>query len=250
MQVIPGKPTMNRIVVGKLLFYRRPQVKPRRLLSKRGVEKELARFRLADDQAIQELNGLYDRARAQLGERTASIFSIHAMLLEDEDFVESVEAQIREEDMTAEYAVWRTGSSFAQRFAELNSPYMQARAADIQDISWRVIRRLTGKRWEFPLESPVILVSDQFLPSEVMELSQRQLLGLVSRGGSVDSHTSMLLRGYRIPAMAEVEVPAEWEGHTALLDGGGGQIYLDPDLELLNSLLNRGAMGNREPAYI
>ncbi len=241
---------MNRIVVGRLRFYRRPEIRPRRLLSKRGVGKELERFQDNVQLAVQELNALHDRARDQVGERTASIFSIHAMLLEDEDYVQAVEGLIREEGLTAEYAVWKAGKSLAERFAGMDSAYMQARAADIEDISWRVIRTLTGRPWEFPLESPVILVSDNFLPSEVMELSQRQLLGLVSRGGSVDSHTAMLLRCYHIPAMAEVDIPKEWEGHTALMDGGGGRLYLDPDLELLNSLLNRGPFGAREPAGV
>ncbi len=240
---------MNRIVVGELCFYRRPEVKPRKLLSRRSVEKELERFSRAQEQAVRELNDFHDRACLQVGERTASIFSIHAMLLEDEDFVDAEDGWIRDKGLTAEYAVWTTGMDFAGRFAGMDSPYMQARAADMKDISWRVIRRLTGRRWEFPLASPVLLVSDEFLPSEVMELSQRQLLGLVSRQGSVDSHTAALLRSYRIPAMAEVDIPAEWEGHTALMDGGGGRLYLDPDLELLNSLLNRGSPADRELTY-
>ncbi len=250
MQVIQGRATMNRIVVGKLHFYRRPAVKPRKLLSRRGVEKELERFLQARDQAVAELNALHDRAYQQVGERTASIFSIHAMLLEDDDLVESVGDVIRDEGMTAEYAVWKAGNAFAQSFAGMDSTYMQARAADMLDISWRVVRRLTGRLWEFPLESPVILVSDEFLPSEVMELSQRQLLGLASRKGSVDSHTAILLRSYHIPAMAEVDIPTEWEGHTALMDGGGGRLYLDPDMELLNALFNRAPMDIREPVYI
>ncbi len=241
---------MNRIVVGRLCFYSRPEVKPRRLLSKRGVGKELERFHAARDRAVLELTALHDRAYEQVGERTASIFTIHAMLLEDDDFVKAVAGVVRDEGMTAEYAVWKAGNGFAQSFAVMDSPYMQARAADMLDISWRVVRRLTGRQWEFPLESPVILVSDEFLPSEVMELSQRKLLGLVSRKGSVDSHTAILLRSYHIPAMAEVDIPTEWEGHTALMDGGGGSIYLDPDMELLNCLLNRTPVGVREPAYI
>ena len=158
----------------------------------------------------------------------ASIFNIHCLLLEDRDYVETVRRLIQGRGVTAEYAVQMTELSFSSAFAAMDSPYMQARAADIRDISQRVIRALMGNRQELGMEAPAILVSDNFLPSEVMDFDQKRLLGLIARKGSLDSHTAMLIRAFHIPSMVEVNLAAKWEGHLALMDGYAGKIYLDP----------------------
>lgn len=236
MEIAMGKSILDQISFGRLHFFQRliPEVAE---FSQLSWEEEKKRFQRAQNQAVLQLSAFYDQASKQIGEETAAIFAIHAILLEDEDFVDAVRTVIREKGTTAEYAVREVGRSFAATFTAMDSTYMQARASDIRDISRRVMRLLMGSRPQNPLrEGPAILVSDEFLPSEVMDLDHRRLLGLISRKGSVDSHTSMLLQAYGIPAMAEAELDSEWDGHLALLDGFDHRLYLDPDRELIESL--------------
>ena len=228
MQVLTGKPIMEQIVAGRLCFYRRPMPSPQ-LYTQDNWRRELTRFHQAQQAAIQELGSFYARARNQVGEDVASIFHIHSLLLEDRDYVETVGRLIQGRGVTAEYAVQMTELSFSSAFSAMESPYMQARASDIRDISQRVIRALMGDRQELSMESSAILVSDDFLPSEVMDFDQNRLLGLITRKGSLDSHTAMLIRAFHIPSMVEVNLAPKWEGHLALMDGYAGQIYLDPE---------------------
>ena len=145
------------------------------------------------------------------------------------NYVETVRALIQDKGVTAEYAVQMAETSFSTAFSSMDSSYMRARAVDIHDISQRVLRALMGDRQELTMAEPAILVADNFLPSEVMDLDQRRLLGLISQNGSLDSHTSMLVQAYRIPAIVDVVLPAKWEGHLALMDCFTGTIYLDPE---------------------
>ncbi len=227
MQILTGKPIMEQIVAGRLCFYRRPMPSPQ-LYTQNNWRQEITRFHQAQQVAIEELRSFYLSARDQVGEAVASIFNIHCLLLEDRDYVETVRRLIQGRGVTAEYAVQMTELSFSSAFAAMDSPYMQARAADIRDISQRVIRALMGNRQELGMEAPAILVSDNFLPSEVMDFDQKRLLGLIARKGSLDSHTAMLIRAFHIPSMVEVNLAAKWEGHLALMDGYAGKIYLDP----------------------
>lgn len=228
MQVLSGKTIMEQIVAGRLCFYRRPVPTPQ-LYTHGNCRNEINRFHQAQQTAILELEAFYTRALHQVGETVASIFSIHCLMLQDHDYVETVRSLIQGQGVTAEHAVQMAELSFSAAFSTMDSPYMQARAADIRDISQRVLRALMGARQELTMEEPAILVSDDFLPSEVMDFDQRRLLGLITRKGSLDSHTAMLMRAYHIPAMVEVDLAPKWEGHLALMDGYGGKIYLDPD---------------------
>lgn len=235
MQVLFGKAIMDQIVAGRLCFYRRPA--PQVQLYTRGDwRQELNRFHQAQQTAILELNTLYHRALNQVGEGVASIFLIHGMLLEDHDYTQTVRAIIQGQSTTAEYAVQMAEVSFAAAFSAMESTYMQARAVDIRDISQRVLRALMGGRQELLMDEPAILVSNEFLPSEVMDFDQRRLLGLITRKGSLDSHTAMLVRAYHIPAIVEVAVLPKWEGRLALMDGYTGTVYVDPDPEILEQL--------------
>ena len=236
MIVLEGKSILNQVSYGRLRFLHRrsPELTER---SSRTGEEESERFRVAQGRAVLELEAFYDQASRQVGADIASVFLVHGMLLEDRDFVDTVLAMIRDRGTTAEFAVQTVGEKLAATFAAMDSLYMQARAADIRDISRRVVRLLLACHPSDPLRGgPAILVADEFLPSEVMDLDKRKLLGLVSRKGSVDSHTAMLLRAYRIPAMAEVDLAPCWDGHRALLDGFDNRLYLDPDGELLDTL--------------
>ena len=233
MQILMGKAIMDQIVAGQLCFYRRP-VPQVQLYTRGDWRQEINRFHQAQQMAIMELTTLYHRARNQVGDGVATIFLIHGMLLEDHDYVETVRALINGQGATAEYAVQMAEVSFSAAFAAMDSPYMRARAADIRDISQRVLRALIGGRQTLLMDEPAILVSDDFLPSEVMDFDQRRLLGLITRKGSLDSHTAMLVRAYHIPAIVEVDLAPRWEGHPALMDGYTGNVYIDPEPEQLN----------------
>lgn len=235
MQVLTGKAIMEQIVAGRLAFYRRPAAQVQ-LYTQGNWRQEVNRFHRAQQIAILELNTLYHRALNQVGEGVASIFLIHGMLLEDHDYVESVRGLINGQGVTAEYAVQMAEISFSAAFAAMDSPYMQARAADIRDISQRVLRALMGGRQMLLMDEPAILVSDDFLPSEVMDFDQRRLLGLITRKGSLDSHTAMLVRAYRIPAIVEVPVSPRCEGRLALMDGYTGSVYVDPEQGQMDAL--------------
>lgn len=233
MKQMTGRPLVEQNVLGRLHFLQRPALELA-VTSHLNWEEEETRFFRAQHRAVAQLGALYDRVLRRGGEEIAAIFAIHAMLLEDEEFVNTAQAMIRDKGVTAEYAVQVVWGGFAAAFERMDSPYMQARALDIRDISNRMIRLLLHLSWKDPLRGgPAILVADEFLPSEIMDLDNHRLLGLVARYGNTDSHTAILLRACRIPAMAQVELGSEWEGHLALLDGAEHQLYLDPDEELV-----------------
>lgn len=239
MQTAGGKSILNQIVAGRLRFCQLAPARPKPGPALPPGDEE-DRFFQAQRLSVLELAALYDRMSRQVGEGTASIFAIHAMLLEDEDFVRAVRGIIRREETSAEYAVWKTGTRLAATFSAMDNLYMRARAGDIRDITHRVVWRLRGERREDPLrDGPAILVSDEFLPSEVAELDRERLLGVVTRQGSVDSHTALLLRACQIPAMAQVALDARWDGHMAVLDGINHRLCLDPDEETLARMLPR-----------
>jgi len=236
MQLLEAQAIGSQITMGKLHFYHR---QPYELVRRSALswEAEDERFLWAQRCAINELTALHSRASAYLGEEDATIFTIHAMLLEDEDLTRRVRRMIREEGVTAQFAIHTVGEQVMDTFARMESPYMQARAADIQDITRRMILRLLNIYPDFSLgDQATILVSDSFLPSEVVEMDRRRILGLITTGGSVDSHTAQILRHCGIPTMVGVEMDPLWEGRTVLMDGHTGYIYLDPTVELTERL--------------
>lgn len=242
MIVTSGKSILERIVRGRLQFLHRAFSEIAEV-SQLPWEEEAARFRDAQRQAMFQLGATYKQASQQVGEKLASIFAAHAMLLEDKDFEGAVLSIIRERNATAEYAVRMAGKALASAFHSMPDTYMKARAADFRDISRRVVLQLQEKSWRNPLwEGPAILVTDELLPSEIMklmDLEHQNLLGLIARKGSVDSHAAILLKAYGIPGMAEVDLDEEWDGHMALLDGYGQRLYVDPDPALERELWAR-----------
>jgi len=236
VQMLEAQPIGRQITMGKLHFYHR---QPYELVQYSSLSREAEdeRFLWARGCAVNELTALYDHVVAELGEEDATIFTIHAMLLEDEDLTRRVRRMIREEGVTAQFAIHTVGEQVMETFAQMESPYMQARAADIQDITRRMILRLLNIHPDLSLgKQATILVSDSFLPSEIMEMDRRRILGLITTGGSVDSHTAQILRNCGIPAMVGAEMDEMWEGRTALMDGHTGHIYLDPTVELTERL--------------
>lgn len=202
--------------------------------SSRTVEEEIARFHQAQQRTVTHLESLYHQAVPTFGCHAASIFSIHAMLLQDSSFSSQIEDIIQDQHTTAEYAVQATSETISQAFADMDSHYMQARGADIRDISNQVIGHLLHARPPVPLSGkPAILALDELLPSEMLSISPTQLLGVICWNGSADSHTAMLLRHLEIPALAQTPLSCRWDGYPALLDGTGGQVYIEPDEALL-----------------
>ena len=233
MKILTGQSILDQAAFGPLHVYRR---RPFQLefLSPLSAQPAGHRRETAQRRALLQLADLYDQAAVMVGPQAASIFAIHAMLLEDTSFVDSILTIIETQYTTAEYAVQVAGTSYSAAFAALDNPYMAARGADLRDISNRVIRLLLGQKTPDPLGSrPAILVSDELLPSEVLAMDWKNLLGLVTWHGSVDSHTAMLLRLLNIPGLAQANISQDCDGHQAILDGAGQQLYLDPEKKLL-----------------
>lgn len=227
MQILTGTSLTPRIVAGPLRFYCRPTAPiPQR--SVRTVDEELLRFRQVQRQAVLRLAALYDKAHAQVGHEAASIFAIHAMLIEDEALLDGIHRKITDDAATAEWAIHSVCCELSDLFSAMDDPYMRARAADMQDIARHLALPLLGVQRTFPGTGEAIVVCDHFLPSEVMHMDER-LLGLISQRGSLDSHTAVLLKAYHIPVIVGTEFGPEWDGHRALIDGFDGKLYLDPD---------------------
>ena len=233
----------EQITMGKLHFYHREFYELEKI-SELSWEKEQERFLRAQSKAAEELRSLYERARAEMDQAEADIFAIHAMLLEDGDLTRQVMEMIRQEGVTAQYATHTVGRRVMKTFKNMEDTYMQARAADIRDIMRRVILRLVHIRPDHSLtHQPVILVSKYFLPSEVMELDRRRILGIITTADSVDSHTAQILRSCGIPALIGVPISEEMEGLTALMDGHTGLLYLEPTVDLTEHLRRKYERG-------
>lgn len=236
MRITTGRSISDRLAYGPLHFYHRSSFAPS-LHSQLDVEEEVQRFHAAQQRAISVLGQRYQQAVQEVGLQAASIFSVHGMLLEDESLEESVLSIIRTHHATAEYAVYLTCKQFSHIFAAMDNPYMQARGADIRDISNQLIHLLLGEASPALLgDRPAILVTDELLPSEALSLNRQNLLGVVCHRGNVNSHTAVLLRLWQIPTLTQVPVETGWNGHPALLDGPHNRLYLDPEPSLLNKM--------------
>lgn len=243
MRILEAPAIGDQITMGKLHFYRREFYDLERT-SRLSWQEEQHRFLSAQRLAAGELRDLYDRASAEMDKAEADIFAIHAMLLEDGELTRQVLNMVREEGVTAQYAMHTVGRRLMHTFKDMEDPYMQARSADIRDIMRRVILRLVHIRPDHSLtHQPVILVSKYFLPSEVMELDRRRILGIITTADSVDSHTAQILRSCGIPALIGVPISEEMEGLTALMDGHTGLLYLDPTVDLTEHLRRKYERG-------
>lgn len=201
-------------------------------LSARTAASELSRFHHAQGNCIRELSKLYDQALLQVGGSAASIFAIYAMLMEDRDYQNTVCSFILSQGVTAEYAVYQTGETFAKTFSAMENDYMRARSADMRHVSNHLIDELTGYRELARLGTqPTILVDEEFSPVRMMELKDERVVGLVARQGSLDSHAAQLAYAMELPAIVRVPLDRALEGHWAILDGTRSQLYIDPTPE-------------------
>lgn len=243
MEQIFGKGVSKGVAAGPISFYRRASgVIPRHEVSDTAAE--LERFRAARETAKERLAKLYDKALAEAGEDAAMLFEAHQMMLDDLDFVESIEGMIENDRVNAEAAVSDTGAQFAEMFAAMDDSYMQARAADIRDISARVIGILTGEGESgIVSDVPCIVAADDLAPSETVQLDKALILGFITAGGSANSHTAILARTMGIPAIigAGDALQPEMEGKYAIIDGQTGEAVIEPDDAERERLLKKQA---------
>lgn len=235
MKTICGKGVFGGIAIGKICFFSKgPQQVKRTHVS--DAEEEISRFNKAKEKAIDELDGLYKKAVVEVGEGNAMIFQIHQMMLEDLDYLESIQNIIRTQKTNAEYAVAITSDNFSQMFSSMDDDYMRERAADVKDVSERLIKALVGGgETGLNATEPVIIAADDLAPSETVQLDKSLALGFVTRQGSANSHTAILARTMNIPAIIGVgkNLLQEFDGKLAILDGFTGTIYIEPDEETL-----------------
>lgn len=225
-----GKTVYNGITMGKVMVLRKDQEQIRRKKVE-NPEHEIERVQGAVDASKQQLATLYDKAVKEVGESSAAIFEVHQMMLEDEDYLDAISHVIRTEMVNAEYAVAITGDNFAAMFAGMEDEYMQARAADVKDISARVVRNLSGQGGvDFSAMEPSVIVADDLSPSETVQMDKKKILAFVTVHGSTNSHTAILARMMSIPALIGVgiDLDAIRTGMTAIVDGAAGEVIFEP----------------------
>lgn len=238
MQIFEGKSVFGGIAMGKISVYKKDAQQVKRV-KVTDAEAEIARYVQARDTAMQQLQQLYEKALQEIGETNAAIFEVHQMMLEDDDYNESVENIIRTGQVNAEYAVASTGDNFAQMFASMDDEYMQGRAADVRDISERVIGILNGAAADgIAADEPVIIVADDLAPSETVQMDKSKVLSFVTVHGSLNSHTAILARTMGIPALVATDIAEAdaLDGKYAVVDGAAGKLYVEPDEETTGML--------------
>lgn len=231
-----GKTVYNGITMGKVLVLRGSQEQVRRTKIT-DAEQEIERVHGAVANAQQQLGALYDKAVKEVGESSAAIFEVHQMMLEDDGYLDAIYHVIRTEMVNAEYAVAITGDNFADMFAGMDDEYMQARAADVKDISARLIRNLSGQGGvDFSSMEPSIIVADDLSPSETVQMDKEKILAFVTVHGSTNSHTAILARMMNIPALIGVPVDLDevYTGMTAIVDGAAGEVIFEPTVVQCN----------------
>ena len=242
MQVYSGKSVFCGIAIGKISVYKKNEQQVKRVRTE-DTKGELARYEAAKAAAVEQLQELYQKALKEVGEANAAIFEIHQMMLDDGDYNESVENIIETQKVNAEYAVAVTGDNFAQMFRAMDDDYMRERAADVKDISERVLSILNGgQKGKVVTDEPVVIVADDLAPSETVQLEKDMVLSFVTVHGSVNSHTAILARTMAIPALIgteELPLDDTVDGKLAVVDGLNGKIYVEPDAQTLEEMKKR-----------
>ena len=252
MITISGKSVFGGVSIGKILFYQRNDkvIKRERVDN---VDAEWKRFQAAKDTAVEQLKGLYEKALEDVGEANAMIFEIHQMMLEDLDYLESIENIIRSQEVNAEYAVATTADNFAAMFSAMDDAYMQGRAADVKDVSERVLNILSGADTGFQeMNEPCIIAADDLAPSETVQLDKSKVLGFATMYGSSNSHTAILARTMNIPAVIGLgeDLKAEYNGKDAIIDGFTGTLYIEPDEETMKAMQEKRAKDLEQKALL
>lgn len=235
MIIYEGKAVFEGIAIGKISVYKKQEQAVKRVKVE-DTEAEKARYAEARETAISELKALYEKAVKEVGESGAEIFEAHQLMVDDEDYIESAESIIENEGVNAEYAVATTGDNFAKMFSEMEEEYFRGRAADIMDITERILNALAGGgAGGIESDEPVIVVADDLAPSETVQMDKDKILSFVTVHGSANSHTSILAKTMSIPAIIGCPIPLseESDGKMAVVDGFEGKVYVDPDADIL-----------------
>lgn len=233
MKKITGKSVFSGTAIGRISVLAKNDESIKRLHVD-DIEGEQSRAVEAKTKAIAQLQQLYEKAVQEVGEAGAMIFDVHQMMLDDDDYMDSIKNIIQVESVNAEYAVATTGDNFATMFAEMDDDYMKARAADVQDISSRLVRVLQGKEeCNIDSDEPVIVVAEDLAPSETVQMDKSKVLAFVTRYGSSNSHTAILARTMNIPALITVNYEESIDGMMGIVDGKSGFLIVDPDPETI-----------------
>ena len=252
MITIKGKSVFGGVSIGKIMFYKRNE----KVIKRTHVDDfdaEWKRFCDAKDTAVSQLKELYDKAIEDVGEANAMIFEIHQMMLEDLDYLESIENIIRTQEVNAEFAVATTADNFAQMFAAMDDAYMQRRAADVKDVSERVLDILCGVSGGMKeMTEPCIIAADDLAPSETVQLDKSKVLGFATMYGSSNSHTAILARTMNIPAVIGLgeDLLTKYDGKMAVIDGFTGMLYIDPDEETMKVMEEKRAKDQEQKALL
>ena len=241
MLKLSGKAVYKGIVLGKITVLKKKehQIKREKITD---AEAEIEKLEYAGRKAQEQLKELYEKAVKEVGEASAAIFEVHQMMLEDEDYLDAIHNMIRTEMVSAEYAVAVTGDNFSEMFANMDDDYMKARAADVKDISSRLIQNLLGQDEEYLADNePTIIVAEDLSPSETVQLDKEKILGFVTVHGSTNSHTAILARMMNIPALIGVPMKLDdlHSGMLAMVDGFSGEVVFEPSEEICNFATKR-----------
>ncbi len=235
MIIFEGKAVFEGVAIGKLSIYKKTETAVKREKVD-DVEAEIKRYENAREMAVEQLQALHDKAVKEVGESGAEIFEAHQLMVEDGDYIDSVENIIRTEEVNAEFAVAETGDNFRKMFLEMDDEYFRGRAADVKDITERIINCLAGGGSAgIESDEPVIVVADDLAPSETVQMDKDKILSFVTVHGSANSHTSILAKTMNIPAIIGCDIPLtdEMDGKEAIVDGFEGKVYIEPDTEIL-----------------
>ena len=238
MITLRGKSVFGGVVNGKIAFYKRNEITIKRIHVD-DTEGEVKRFETAKEKAVAQLQELYDKAMEDVGESNAMIFEIHQMMLEDLDYVESIVNIITTQEVNAEYAIGTTADNFAAMFQAMDDAYMQGRAADVKDVSERLLQVLSDNSTDaMKMDEPAIIAADDLVPSETVQLDKEKVLSFITMHGSANSHTAILARTMNIPAVISLgeDLKKEYDGKLAIVDGLEGKVYIEPDAKTMEAM--------------
>lgn len=252
MNKYTGKSVFGGIAIGKIMVYEKGEHQVKRVKIT-DAEAEKNRYYEAVEIAFKQLGELHDKALREVGEANAAIFEIHQMMLEDDDYKESVEHIIESQMVNAEYAIAQTGDNFSQMFAAMDDEYMRGRAADVKDITERLLGILSGNTGSgVDVDEPVIMVAEDLAPSETVQMDKSKILSFVTQKGSVNSHTAILARTMGIPALigSDIVIDESLNGKLGVVDGTNGVVYIEPDEATLSVMQEEQRKDNEKKALL
>ena len=252
MNKYTGKSVFGGIAIGKIMVYEKGEHQVKRV-KVTDAEAEKNRYYEAVETAFKQLGELHDKALREVGEANAAIFEIHQMMLEDDDYKESVEHIIESQMVNAEYAIAQTGDNFSQMFAAMDDEYMRGRAADVKDITERLLGILSGNTGSgVDVDEPVIMVAEDLAPSETVQMDKSKILSFVTQKGSVNSHTAILARTMGIPALigSDIVIDESLNGKQGVVDGTNGVVYIEPDEATLSAMQEEQRKDNEKKALL